>query len=65
MALATGSAVAVLSRIALLAYLDVTAIPSANTLYASPATPFMILFAVTGCLCALPSPTSDRSRSKR
>ncbi len=65
MALATGSAVAVLSRIALLAYLDVTAIPSTNTLYASPATPFMILFAVTGCLCALPSPTSDRSRSKR
>ncbi|MEA9393431.1 hypothetical protein SJI19_23350 [Acerihabitans sp. TG2] len=39
---------AVLSRITLLAYLDVTSIPSINILYISPATPFMIIFSITG-----------------
>ena len=47
--LAAASAMAVVTRVALLSYLEVTAIPSANTLYVSPAVPFAILFAVTGC----------------
>ncbi len=47
-ALAAASVVAVACRIALLAYLDVTSIPSANSLYAAPASPFMILLAVLG-----------------
>ncbi len=47
-ALALASVTAVVSRIALLSYLDVTAIPSANALYASPAAPFAILFVLAG-----------------
>jgi hypothetical protein len=47
-ALAVGSMLAAGSRIALLAYLDATALPAANLLYAVPATPFVIVFAVTG-----------------
>jgi hypothetical protein len=43
---ASGSAIAV--RIALLAYLDATSIPSAHLLYASPASPFVIVLAVVG-----------------
>ena len=47
-ALALASVTAVVTRIALLSYLDVTAIPSANSLYASPASPFAILFVLLG-----------------
>ena len=47
-ALAAGSLLAVAARIVLLAYLDATSIPAANVLYASPATPLLIVFAVTG-----------------
>jgi hypothetical protein len=47
-ALAAGSLAAISCRLALLAYLEATSIPSVNTLYASPATPFVIVFAVTG-----------------
>ncbi len=47
-ALVLASAAAVVTRIALLSYLDVTAIPSANALYASPAAPFAILFVLAG-----------------
>jgi hypothetical protein len=47
-ALAAGSLSAAGSRIALLAYLDAAAIPAVNLLYAAPATPFVIVFAVTG-----------------
>ena len=47
--LAGASAAALGARIVLLSYLEVTAIPSANILYASPATPFAILFVVVGC----------------
>jgi hypothetical protein len=50
--LALASGIAVATRIALLAYLDVTAIPSVNVLYASPAEPFLIVFAATGCWIA-------------
>lgn len=50
LALAVASLAAIASRVALLAYLDVTSIPSVNMLYAAPATPFVILFAVLGCV---------------
>jgi hypothetical protein len=49
-ALAAGSAAAIASRIALLAYLDATSIPSANILYVSPASPFVLVLAGLG-LC--------------
>jgi hypothetical protein len=48
-ALVVASLVAVATRIALLSYLEVTAIPSVNALYASPAEPLLIVFAVVGC----------------
>lgn len=47
-ALATGSLVAIVSRIALLAYVHVTGIPSVNLLYLSPAIPFVAVLALTG-----------------
>ena len=50
LALTGASLVAVLCRIALLAYLDVTSIPSANILYAAPASGFVILFALGGTI---------------
>ena len=46
--LALASLIAVITRVALLSYLEVTSIPSLNILYASPASPFVIIFAVTG-----------------
>lgn len=50
MVLSGGALVAVLTRIALLAWLDATAIPSTNLLYASPAAPMVLLFTVLGGL---------------
>ncbi len=47
-ALMLGSVCAIASRVALLAYLDATSIPSANLLYASPATPFAIVAVALG-----------------
>jgi hypothetical protein len=47
--LALASATAVIARTVLLAYLDVTSIPSARVLYTAATTPFVILFAVLGC----------------
>lgn len=47
-ALMLGGVCAVASRVALLAYLDATSLPSANMLYASPATPFAIVAVVLG-----------------
>lgn len=47
-ALAVASLVAVGCRIALLAYLDATSLPATSLLYASPATPFVIVVAVVG-----------------
>ncbi len=44
---ATVAAIAVKSRIALLAYLDATSVPSINPLYLSPAYPLLLLFCVT------------------
>ena len=49
-ALALASAAAVISRVFLLSYIDVTAFPTANTLYAAPASPFAILYVALGCL---------------
>ncbi len=40
---------AAICQIALLAYLEATSIPSANSLYASPVSPFVISGAVLGC----------------
>ena len=47
-ALVSGSFIAVACRIGLLAYVDVTAIPSVNLLYLSPAIPFAIVAGVGG-----------------
>jgi hypothetical protein len=51
--LALASACACMTRIVLLAYLDATSIPSINTLYSSPATPFAILFIACGLYSGL------------
>lgn len=48
--LALASLVAVAGRVALLAYIEATSLPAANMLYAAPASPFVILFAVLGCV---------------
>lgn len=48
LALMAASVVAIASRIVLLAYLDATSIPSVNTLYSSPASPFVIIVAIVG-----------------
>jgi hypothetical protein len=48
LALGLGSLVAVVVRIALLAYIDATSFPGATLLYTSPATPFVIIFTVVG-----------------
>jgi hypothetical protein len=48
LALGLGSAVAVCTRIVLLAYLDATSFPSANLHYTSPASPFVIIFTTVG-----------------
>jgi hypothetical protein len=53
LALALASGAAVAARTLLLAYLDVTSIPSARVLYTSSATPFVIVFAVLGCWCGV------------
>ncbi|MDR3575070.1 MAG: hypothetical protein P4L50_14515 [Anaerolineaceae bacterium] len=50
---ATISAVVLLSRVALLSYLDVVAIPSNNSLYLSPAFPFLLLFCFAAPTAAL------------
>lgn len=43
------SLAAVSTRLVLLAYLEVTSIPSLNILYVSPASPFIVIFSITGC----------------
>ncbi len=48
LALGLGSVAAVATRIALLAYIDGSSFPAANLLYASPASPFVIIFTVVG-----------------
>jgi hypothetical protein len=48
LALGLGSLVAVVTRIALLAYIDAAIFPAATLLYASPASPFVIIFTVVG-----------------
>src|SRR5271165_1737458 len=48
LALGLGSLAAVVTRIFLLAYIDAPSFPAANQLYTSPATPFVIIFAVVG-----------------
>ena len=41
-------AVAVVTRVVMLAYIDVSAFPAANSLYVSAASPFLVMFAVLG-----------------
>lgn len=48
LAMASGSVVAVCTRIALLAYLDATSFPAVTVHYVAPASPFVITFAVLG-----------------
>jgi hypothetical protein len=48
LALCFTSFVAMLSRAALLAFMDVSSVPGVNLLYVSPASPFAIVFAVIG-----------------
>ncbi len=47
-ALSLASVTAIVCRVLILSYLDATSIPSANSLYASPASPFVIVFTVVG-----------------
>jgi hypothetical protein len=49
--LTLASAAAIVSRIALLAYITATAFPAASLLYSSPASPFTIIFAALGTYC--------------
>jgi hypothetical protein len=49
------SGVAVLSRIAALAYIEVSSFPAINLLYAAPASPFVIVFAVMGTYVGISS----------
>ena len=53
LAVAFACAAAVATRMALLAYLDVTSIPAINPLYLSPATPFLLCFVVLGLCCGV------------
>ena len=48
LAFALGSLAAVIVRIALLSYIDATSFPAASVLYVSPASPFVVIFAVVG-----------------
>jgi len=48
LSLGLGSLLAVVVRIALLAYIDATSFPAASVLYVSPASPFVVIFAVVG-----------------
>jgi hypothetical protein len=50
-ALSLASIAAVITRIALLSYITATSFPAAHMLYASPATPFVIIFAAAGTYC--------------
>lgn len=59
-ALLAASFAAIAVRVVLLAYLDVTSISSANILYTSPASPFVIVFSVIGCWCLVRSVVSER-----
>lgn len=61
--LASGGAVA--ARVALLAYLDVTSIPSANLLYVSPAVPFAMIFSILGTWLGLRALRRARVASSR
>jgi hypothetical protein len=65
--LAAACAVAVAARIALLAYLEVTSIPSVNLLYLSPAAPFFLCFVVLGLYCGVAAiaPRSRQSEEAR
>lgn len=59
-ALLLASLAAIAARVLLLAYLDVTSIPSASILYTSPASPFVIVFNVIGCWCLVRGLVSER-----
>ncbi len=58
------AAIAVVSRVGLLAYLDAVAIPSVHTLYLSPAYPPMLLFGVTSIVALTKSTRTSKPRSE-
>ncbi|WP_424139397.1 hypothetical protein [Roseomonas chloroacetimidivorans] len=63
LALVLGCGAAFSARLALLAYLDATSIPSANLLYISPALPFAIIFSVLGTWLGLRALTTGRAEA--
>ncbi len=63
--LLAGAAAAVATRIALLAYLEATSIPSVNMLYASPATPLVIVPGTCGIWLGLRTLRSRRVAGRR
>jgi hypothetical protein len=64
MTLALACAVTVAARIRLLAYLEVTSIPSLNLLYLSPASPFLLTFVVLGIYLGVRPFVPLRSRAQ-
>ncbi|WP_338665116.1 hypothetical protein VQH23_08055 [Pararoseomonas sp. SCSIO 73927] len=62
-ALMLGCGAAFSARLALLAYLDATSIPSANLLYLSPALPFVIIFSVLGTWLGFRALRTDRAET--
>jgi len=70
LAISLASAVAVGTRIVLLAYIDACAFPAASALYSSPASPFVIILAIVGTYlgCAVllsanrPRPSAERGQ---
>ena len=63
-ALSLASMTAILCRILILSYLDATSIPSANSLYASPASPFVIVFTAIGLYAGAVATGALRTRSQ-
>jgi hypothetical protein len=64
LAVALTSLAAVLSRIALLSFMDISSIPGTGLLYASPASPFVIVFAITGSCLALSTARKEYARRR-
>jgi hypothetical protein len=62
LALVLGCAIAVATRVVLLAYIDASSFPATRLLYYSPASPFVILFVWTGIYVGGSSLVSVRAR---
>jgi hypothetical protein len=64
-ALTLACCTAVATRIVLLAYIDVTSFPAANSLYLSPASPFLLIFAVLGLYLIVQVAAAYRTKWRR